>query len=334
MKFSNFRFNTTLLLCIGAVMLSACGDNDLDNRFRNKLEQARSEQAEAANGESAEQSEQSEQSEQGAGTDENDVETPDVQVSDSGEEVTIDGMVYDKIFGDEFTGSSVDASKWNTAYQWGADLVINEEEQYYVNIQDDPDFGYDPFRFDGDSLIITADSTPTDLLENANSQSYLSGVLTSNAKFTTTYGYLEMRAMMPAGAGLWSGFWLLGAEFVDLKPQLFVAEHDGGRPESVFHNYNYHDTEGNLRSPGQWEVSGENLTTEFHTYGVQWDEQLLVFYVDGMPKYRIEGENVSRQDMYLILNLAVGGVWPGAPDGATVFPAELHIDYVRAYRKR
>lgn len=324
MKLSKTSMNTSLSICLATLVLTGCGESDLDERFRSKIEQAK------------EQSMAEPVNETSDSTEPEPTGTPptDVTVSDSGEVVTIEGASYDKVFGDEFTGSALDATKWNTGYQWGSDLVINEEEQYYVNTLDDPDFGYDPFYFDGDALIITATETPAELSEKANGQSYLSGAITSTAKFTTTYGYIEMRAKMPEGFGLWSGFWMLGADFIDLKPQLFVVEHNGGKPNSVFHNYNYHDADGNLRSPGQWEVSVDTVTTDFHTYGVRWEEQLLVFYVDGMPKYRIEGENVSSQAMYLIANLAVGGVWPGSPQSSTQFPTALHIDYIRAYSKR
>lgn len=326
MKLYKTNMNASLSICLATVMLVACGDSDLDDRFRNKLNEVKAQAVTEPVDESL-----------GATLPEaTETETPltDVMVSDTGEVVTIEGTSYDKVFGDEFTGTSLDATKWNAGYQWGSDLVINEEEQYYVDSLVDPEFGYDPFYFDGDALIITAAETPAELTDKANGQSYLSGAITSNAKFTTTYGYIELRAKMPEGFGLWSGFWMLGAEFVDLKPQLFIVEHDGSKPNSVFHNYNYHDVDGNLRSPGQWEVSTENATTEFHTYGVRWEEQLLVFYVDGMAKYRIEGENVSSQAMYLIANLAVGGTWPGSPQSSTQFPAELHIDYIRAYAKR
>ncbi len=329
MKLYKTNMKASLSICLAALMLIACGDSDLDDRFRGKLndvkEQAEADPADEIPGSVLPETDTAPST---------DVPSTDVLVSDAGEVVTIEAVSYDKIFGDEFTGTSLDATKWNTAYQWGSDLVINEEEQYYVDSLVDPDFGFDPFSFDGDALIITATETPAELSNRANGQSYLSGAITSATKFTTTYGYIEMRAKMPEGFGLWSGFWMLGADFVDLKPQLFIAEHDGGKPNSVFHNYNYHDAEGNLRSPGQWEVSTENATTEFHTYGVRWEEQLLVFYIDGMPKYRIEGENVASQAMYLIANLAVGGVWPGSPQSSTQFPTELHIDYIRAYSKR
>jgi len=147
-----------------------------------------------------------------------------------------------------------------------------------------------------------------------------------------TFGYVEARVDFPAGTGLWPAFWMLSSEFVGIKPQLFIAEVDGAEPASVFHNYNYHDAEGNLRSPGQWQVTHDDFSEGFHTVGVSWKAEELLFYIDGEARYRIIGENVSTQAMYLIANLAVGGIWTGAPDSTTTFPAELKIDYIRAYR--
>jgi len=240
---------------------------------------------------------------------------------------------YTLKFSDEFQGTELDSSKWNTALPWGSDLVINDELQYYVDIANTPDFGYNPFSFDGETLTITATDTPDILRASANEQAWLSGVLTTAEKFDATYGYIEARVDLPPGRGLWPAFWMLSSDVVDLKPQLFIMEYDGGRTNSVFHNYNFQDADGKLRSPGQWEVVEEGMSNGFHTVGVEWSPEELLFYVDGKPRYRVTGENVSSQAMYLILNFAVGGVWTGAPDATTRFPASYVIDYVRVYEK-
>ena len=257
---------------------------------------------------------------------------PNANPSTGAASAGVDMTQLELLFSDEFNGDSLDATKWNTAQQWGPDLVINDELQYYVDIQTNPTFGYNPFSFDGESLTISAVETPSNLRSVANDQPYLSGVLTTASKFEMTHGYIEARMDFPAGTGLWPAFWMLSAEFESLKPQLFIAEGNGGKPDSIFHNYNYHDANGNLRSPGQWQVTQAEFAEGFHTLGVSWKSDELLFYIDGIPTYRIIGENVSNQAMYLIANLAVGGVWPGSPDADTVFPAELKIDYIRAYR--
>jgi len=80
-------------------------------------------------------------------------------------------------------------------------------------------------------------------------------------------------------------------------------------------------------------VTQEEFSEGFHTFGLSWKPEELLFYVDGVPRYRIIGENVSSQAMYLIVNLAIGGIWTGDPDATTAFPSELKIDYIRAYRQ-
>lgn len=301
------RFTSRIMISATlALGLSACGDSDLADIEARELESAR--RADIAAQIAA-------QPEQGAAI-------SSVELAD-----------YELIFSDEFNGDMIDSSKWSTALQWGPDLVINDEQQYYIDTQSNGNFGYNPFAFDGEALTISAIETPANLTAVANAQPYLSGVLSTAGKFDMTYGYVEARMDLPTGTGLWPAFWMLSTEFESLKPQLFIVEGNGGLPESVFHNYNYHDEEGNLRSPGQWQVSQDVLAEGFHTFGVSWKAEELLFYVDGTPRYRIVGENVSSQAMYLITNLAVGGVWTGSPDRTTNLPAELKIDYIRAYRE-
>lgn len=240
---------------------------------------------------------------------------------------------YELVFSDEFNGGSLDSSKWNTQYLWGPDLVINSEEQYYVDVNNEPDFGYNPFEFDGENLIIKSIRTPDALKEKANNQAYLSGVITSYDAFKFTYGYVETRAKMTYGKGYWPAFWLLNAYYVDDKPEIDIMEFIGDDQDVVYHTYHYYDAEGNLRSTKSQPTPGIDFTGDFHTYGVEWMPGTIVFYVDGIERHRISDPKVSQQDMYIIANTAIGGWWPGSPDDTTPFPGEYTIDYIRAYQK-
>jgi beta-glucanase (GH16 family) len=303
----NRLVKTSAVAVISLSLLSACGESDIEAIEERQLAEAQRNVQGTTN------------------------ET-DTGAAMEPESAGVDLTEYELIFSDEFDEQELSALKWSTALPWGSDLIINGELQYYVDIQQNPDMGYNPFSFDGEALVINAIPTPDHLKSSANEQSYLSGAISSADKFDMTFGYIEARMDFPVGAGLWPAFWMLSTEFVDLRPQLFIAEGDGAKSDSVFHNYNYHDEEGNLRSPGQWQVSQETLTEGFHTFGVEWSEEELLFYVDGVPRYRVVGEKVSKQAMYLIANLAVGGVWTGPPDAQTQFPAQLKIDYIRAYK--
>lgn len=244
----------------------------------------------------------------------------------------LDLSEYDLVFSEEFSGDSIDATKWNTVFSWGADFVIYNQLQYYVDTLNDPGFGYEPFTLENGVLTISAIETPDDLRAAANEQPWLSGVLSSAGKFDLTYGYIEARVRVEQGLGLWPAFWLLSSDFGGLRPELFVMEYDGAKPDSVFHNYNYQDSNGDLRSVGQREITSDGFSSGFHTVGVRWSEQELLFYIDGTPSYRVVGEEVPAQAMHLIVNLAVGGIWTGAPDGTTPRPASIQVDYIRAYQ--
>ena len=344
----NKKYISAYSAVVFSVLISSCSDSDLKQLHKDELDAARRASEETNIGQAA--TGQSSASGQGAtgqsssGQAETDqVETDQAanvaectdnigELAISPSPAGVDLSAYELIFNDEFNNRKLDNTKWKTAYQWGADLTINDELQYYVDSLNAPDFGFSPFSLDCNTLTITAIETPADMSVRANGKSYLSGVVTSAGNFDMTYGYIEARASVPAGTGLWPAFWMLSREFIDLKPQLFIMEADGGKTDSVFHNYNYHDTNGNLRSAGQWEVQQDDLSKGFHTYAVSWNKEELVFYIDGQPRYRIIGENVSSQAMYLVVNLAVGGVWTGSPDSTTTLPAEYKIDYIRAYQ--
>jgi len=240
---------------------------------------------------------------------------------------------YELVFSDEFNAGALDSSKWNTAYLWGSDLFINSEEQYYVDINNDPDFGFDPFTFDGENLTINSIRTPDDLRSKALNQPYLSGVITSYDAFKFTYGYVETRAKVPYGKGYWPAFWLLNAYYVDDKPEIDIMEFIGDDQDVVYHTYHYFDADDNLRSTKSQPTPGIDYTADFHTYAVEWKPGTLVYYIDGIETHRVVDPKVSQQEMYVIANTAIGGWWPGSPDNTTPFPGEYAIDYIRVYQK-
>lgn len=238
---------------------------------------------------------------------------------------------YRLIFSDEFQGSSLDASKWNSSYRWGPHWIINSEQQFYVDHLNDPSFGHNPFSFDGEHLNITAQRTPGHLLGKASQQPFLSGALTTYNKFRMRYGYIEIRARLPRGRGLWPAFWLLHQHDNDRRPEIDVVEMLGHQPNLVYNTFHWVESGSARRSPSL-EVWGPDYSQDFHTYAVKWEPGVLTWYVDGVQQNVFNNGNVSWEEMYLLVNLAVGGWWPGNPDGSTVFPATMSIDYIRAYQ--
>jgi len=240
---------------------------------------------------------------------------------------------YELVFSDEFNGDTLDTSKWSTSYIWGDDLVINNELQHYVDIANDPEFGFNPFTFDGESLTINSVRTPPELLERANGQEFLSGVITSFDSFQFTYGYVEARAKVPFGRGYWPAFWLLNAFYDNDRPEIDIMEFIGDNQDTAYHTYHYYDTEGNLRSTKSEPTFPIDFPADFHTFGVEWDPGTVTFYVDGIARHTISDPKISQEQMYIIANTAIGGWWPGDPDETTEFPGEYKIDYIRAYQR-
>ena len=324
--------NTKRLWVCAAVfsvsMLSACGDSDLEEIHEQELNDA------IAALEAPEMAAASPDNEASTpASPDNEASTPASPETGASTPANIDLSLYDLTFSDEFNGTSIDASKWNTIL-FDPDTVIFEQLQYYVDIQDEDEAQIfdSPFSFNGDHLTISATQTPDEQRSEANEQPYLSGILTTRNKLDITYGYIEARVDVEEGRGIWPSLWMLASGAGGLLPEIYILEHDGGRPDSVFHNYNYVDDEGLLRSPGQQQIEAIGFSDNFHTVGLQWSPGELLFFIDGQASYRIIGDKVPAEDMYLIFSLAIGGIWTGAPDATTPDPATLSVDYIRVYQ--
>jgi beta-glucanase (GH16 family) len=152
------------------------------------------------------------------------------------------------------------------------------------------------------------------------------------ARFTFTYGYAEIRARVPAGVGLWSAFWLLPATH-KARPEIDVMEIIGHEPDMLHMHFHYRDADGEQQSVGgDWR--GPDFSRGWHRFGVDWRPGAIVWYVDGVERFRFDDrDQIPAQPMYLLLNLAVGGDWPGEPDPSTRFPSTFEIDYVRVWQQ-
>ena len=172
-------------------------------------------------------------------------------------------------------------------------------------------------------------------------QRFLSGVITSRDSFRFRYGRVEARARMPAGNGYWSAFWLLNAYYNQDQPEdpeIDIVEALGERPRQIYQVYHHQtdpDGDGFFTDTVSSEsrVAVANFASDFHTYRVDWEPGRIVWYVDGRETKRVEGEEVSDEQMYLILNLAVGGRFPVPPDASTPFPGRFEIDWVRVWQR-
>ncbi|MEP6923638.1 MAG: glycoside hydrolase family 16 protein [Pyrinomonadaceae bacterium] len=246
------------------------------------------------------------------------------------------------VWTDEFNGANgtaVDNAKWTA--ETGGSGWGNQELEYYTNSTNNA------YQNGKGSLVIKAIS------ENPpNSQCwygpclYSSARLVTKGKFDYKTGRFEARIKIPAGQGLWPAFWMLGNNIDQVSwptcGEIDIMENIGREP-SIVH--------GTIHGPGYSGGSsigapytlakGKRFSDDFHIYKVEWEPNVIRWYVDGnlyqtrTPSSLPAGTNwVYDHPFFLILNVAVGGGWPGNPDQTTVFPQAMMVDYVRVYKLR
>ena len=219
------------------------------------------------------------------------------------------------VFSDEFNGSELDTTKWITSFPWGRSGANPDELQYYAE---------DAFEFANGIHRIRAEK------RSMAGYEYTSGIITSYGKFHLTYGYIEIRAKIPQGKGLWPAFWLLPVD-QDWPPEIDVFEILGHETNTVYMT-NHWSSETEEHVFVQEVHVGSDFSQGFHTFAVEWGPSEIIWYIDGVERFR-SNQGIPAEPMYLLVNLAVGGEWPGNPDETTPFPAYLEIDYVRAYQR-
>jgi beta-glucanase (GH16 family) len=242
------------------------------------------------------------------------------------------------VWSDEFNepkGSAVDSTKWS--FDIGGGGWGNNELQTYTKRLANA-------RLEDGVLVITAikeDHTGPDRLLRG----YTSARLLTKRKFTQTYGRFEARIKVPYGQGIWPAFWMLGDD-IDTAGwpgcgEIDIMEHIGKEPSKAF---------GTLHGPGYSGANGlsawyslpspQKFAEDYHVFAVEWERDVIRFYVDGrLYKTRTPADLppgkvwIFNHPFFLILNVAVGGDWPGKPDATSVFPQKMTVDYVRVYKR-
>lgn len=184
-------------------------------------------------------------------------------------------------------------------------------------------------------LIITARE------ENFNGASYTSARLLTKGKFEQQYGRWEARIRLPYGKGIWPAFWLLGDDNngTEIWPQIGeidIMEYLGDEPTVTFGTVHGPGYSGGESVSKSYELENDRFDTGFHIFGIEWGPEYINFYVDDVLYNQITPEDVPGEwvfddSFYIILNIAVGGSLPGAPNAETVFPQRMLVDYVRVY---
>jgi Glycosyl hydrolases family 16 len=220
----------------------------------------------------------------------------------------------------------------------GRKTKYNGEQQIYV----DPGYegrgmtalGLDPFKVRNGVLSIVARRTPPNLRDVLFNNDYVSGILTTQKSFSQKYGYFEMRAKIPLGVGVWPAFWLL-ANDGGWPPELDAMEGRGQRPGDVVMTTHWRiPATGVVESCG-FDFSVPNAWIDFHDYGVLWERDRIVYFIDRRPVSDIKVPVGFVDPMYMIVNLAMGakdfgGV--GFVDAKSPDTVEFQIDRISAYQ--
>jgi len=241
---------------------------------------------------------------------------------------TSPGSVAPAAWADEFdgaAGSPPDSRKW--AYDLGRNngWGNNELETYTSDTRN--------AQLDGEGhLVIRAETA---------ANGFTSARLKTRGLMTAHYGRLEARIRVPVGQGLWPAFWMLGDTFNGSNwpdcGEIDVMEHVGRAPfrvQSAVHGPGY--SGGRAITATQTAADGRRVADDYHTFAVLWEPRSIVFAFDGAPYHTVTPASlppgarwVFDQPFFVLLNLAVGGDFPGPPDSTTQFPQEMRVDYVR-----
>jgi beta-glucanase (GH16 family) len=167
---------------------------------------------------------------------------------------------------------------------------------------------------------------------------YTSAHITTSGHFSFTYGLLEASIKIPSGQGIWSAFWLLGNNCATVGwptcGEIDVMENVGNEPDLIY---------GTVHGPGDfsgtYKLQHGAFSDNFHVFALQWDPNHLYFFIDGINYYTVDRTTLTNQADWvydhpfsIILNVPVGGVWPGSPDSTTVFPQKMYVSYLRLYK--
>ncbi|PYY10800.1 MAG: hydrolase [Acidobacteria bacterium] len=241
------------------------------------------------------------------------------------------------VWSDEFNGrnTTIDATKW--VIETGGGGFGNDELEYYTARPQNVQVRHGHLIIEAFQEKYTGPDGVT--------RDYTSARLKTQTKFSQAYGRFEARIKIPRGQGLWPAFWLLGVDIDRIgwpdDGEIDIMENVGKEPSAVH---------GTIHGPGYSGAGGISASyslphglrfaDHFHVFAVEWEPEVIRFYTDGQryatrtPKDLPGGKKwVFDHPFFIILNVAVGGNWPGNPDSSTVFPQTMLVDYVRVYRR-
>jgi len=242
--------------------------------------------------------------------------------------LSYDGMKL--VWNDEFDGTELNMQDWSYDNGNGCPNLCgwgNNELEYYRQ--------ENSWLEDG-AFVIEAKK------EDYQGNRFTSTKIVTRDKQAFQYGRFDIRAKLPKGQGMWPAFWMLGQNHAQVGwpkcGEIDIMEMIGGNGrERSTHGNAFWDREGVTDFPGSYTLPEGAFYEEFHVFSIIWDEEHIRYFVDDNE---FHSNNITTSDktefhkpFYLIMNLAIGGNWPGSPDETTEFPTKMYVDYVRVFQE-
>jgi Glycosyl hydrolases family 16/Calx-beta domain len=250
--------------------------------------------------------------------------------------IPVDGYItpetytgYEKLFQDEFNGTQIDTTLWG--YDIGGSGWGNNELQYYTNR---PENAY----LDNGKLVIQAKK------ESYKGSAYTSARLLTQNKRTFTFGRVDIRAKLPVAKGLWPALWGLGSKITQTGwpacGEMDIMELVGTNPNQVHGTFHWGTTPAVHQSYGTFtRLPTGDFSDKFHVFTMIWEADKAEIFMDDVSFFKFDKTKVGNapypfnEPLFLIMNVAVGGDWPGSPPATTTFPQQMLVDYVRVFKK-
>jgi beta-glucanase (GH16 family) len=247
------------------------------------------------------------------------------------------GEDWTLVWSDEFDGNSIDTTVWN--HETGGGGWGNGELEYYTS-RTDPCIGNS--YIENGNLVIRAKS------ESYNNYSYTSARMTTRGKKSFTYGRLEARIKLPpGGTGMWPAFWMMPEDWAThgwpACGEIDIMESINSLA-TIYGTIHYADSGGGYLSNGGNYTPAVSPTNDYHIYAIEWKNGIIRWYFDDYKYYTSTTWSTDYapfpapfdKPFFFILNIAVGGYWPGCTDPSCItatFPQKMYIDYLRVYQE-
>jgi beta-glucanase (GH16 family) len=238
--------------------------------------------------------------------------------------VKTEAQQWGLVWSDEFTNANIDTANW--VFETGAGNWGNNELENYTSRPENASI------YNGNLIIVGKK-------ELYQGSSFTSARLKSMDKQSWLYGKVEARIKIPKGKGLWPAFWMMGNNYETINwpacGEIDIMEHID--TDNVIYGTMHWDNNGAVGKGGSTVIDD---ASQYHIYSVEWDSIAIKWFVDGNQYWvgnyadNINSTGAFQKPFFIILNMAIGGSWPGNPDNTTVFPDTMFIDYVRVYQNQ